>query len=145
MNKRWKVILSFVVVFCAGAVVGGVYTQWRCSPNHDTRNKHKEDFSDRVMRHYVDRLKLSEEQVAKIRPIVTAASEEMRSIRTEWFKDTRVVADKMNHDVAEVLTPEQKIEFEKYNREMEERWKRMTRRKPPEPPKGERPPPPPRG
>lgn len=132
MNKRWKVILSFVVVFCAGAVVGAVCSQWYCSPKPASRNKPREDFSDRMIRHYTDRLKLSENQIAKIRPILTAASEEMRGIRTEWFKDTRVVADKMNHDVAEVLTPEQKIEFEKYNEEMQERWKRTTRHKAPE-------------
>lgn len=142
MNKRWKIVLSFVVVFSAGVLVGSLYTRCNVVPPPSVRDRPREEFSVKVMRHYEERLDLTEEQVEQIRPIVVKASQDMKDVRTIWFRDTKIVAEQMNQDVAAVLTPEQKLEFEKYNQEMKERWQKMSRRKP-EPQKSGPPPPPP--
>jgi len=153
MDKRWKVVFSFVVVFAAGAVVGGVYTLSRAEaqPKHwreqmKDGEQGRKQFSDRAIRHYTERLNLTPEQVDQIRPILEAAGKEMRRVRMDWSKDTAMVAEEMNKSVEAILTSEQKIKFQKHIREMKNRMERMKgmsrpgmRDGPPRPP-----PPPPR-
>jgi hypothetical protein len=140
MNKRWKVILAFVGVFGAGVLVGNLSTKCSVSPPPIKQDKPREEFEIKVMRRYIERLQLSDEQVEQIRPIVVKASQDMKGVRTVWFRDTRELAERMNQDVAALLTAEQKIEFEKYNQELKERWKKMSHRKSDS--KKKRPPPP---
>ncbi len=134
MDKRWKVIFSFVVVFAAGAVAGGVFTasqvdakrkQWRERAKDAARDRG--EFSDRVIRHYSKRLDLTSEQIEQIKPILVAAGKQMREVRDEWSKNTALVADEMNKSIAALLTPEQQIEFAKHIREMKARMERMGR------------------
>jgi len=132
MDKRWKIILSFVVVFAAGAVVGGVFAtsqaesqrkQWRERAKDGEQERQK--FSDRAIRHYTERLNLTPEQVDQIRPVLEEAGEEMRRVRMDWSKNTASVAEELNKSIAAILTPEQKIEFEKHIGEMKTRMERM--------------------
>lgn len=132
MDKRWKVIFSFVVVFVAGAVVGGLYSPWQREPKPKKWRERikqgergREQFSDRVVRHYTERLSLTPEQIDQIRPIVVAAGKEMRKIRSDWSSNTATVAQEMNQAVAAVLTPEQRVEFEEHIQEMQTRMGRM--------------------
>ncbi|MBE34690.1 MAG: hypothetical protein CMI16_03900 [Opitutaceae bacterium] len=149
MDKRWKVIGSFVVVFAAGAVVGSLYPsrtpenrsrEWRDSANDD--RPERPDFAARVMHHYSERLQLTSEQVAEIKPIVESAGKQLNEIRMGWSRNTATVAKEMNQAVIEKLTPEQKAEFEEHIlRQMTERMKRMGLKG--RPGMGERPPRPP--
>lgn len=133
MDKPWKVIFSFLVVFLAGGVVGGLYfplgdmrrpLQWK---EHVREDGPKEGgFADRVMHHYTERLELTAEQVEQIRPIVEAAGLQLKKIRMGWSRNTASVANEMNQAVIEILTPKQKVEFEELIlRQMKERMQRM--------------------
>jgi len=149
MDKRWKIISSFVVVFAAGAVVGSLYSSW----THENRSREwrerakddrpeRTDFASRVMHHYTERLQLSPEQVAEIKPIVESAGKQLKEIRMGWSRNTATVAKEMNQAVIEKLTPEQKTEFEEHIlRQMTERMNRMGLKG--RPGMGERPPRPP--
>ncbi len=132
MDKRWKVIFSFVVVFIAGAVVGGVFSvsraesqrkEWKERVRDGERGR--EQFSDRAIRHYTERLNLTPEQVEQVRPVLEAAGKEMRRVRTDWSKNTASVAEEMNKSISAMLTPAQKVEFEKHIVEMKTRMERM--------------------
>lgn len=152
MDKRWKIILSFVIVFAAGAVVGSLYSSrthearsqdWRerAKDGRDGRPE-RTDFSTRVMHHYTERLQLTPEQVEEIKPIVESAGKQLKEIRMGWSRNTATVAKEMNQAVIEKLTPEQKTEFEEHIlRQMTERMNRMGLKG--RPGMGERPPRPP--
>lgn len=142
MNKRWKIILSFVVVFGAGALVGSLTTKCTVPSPQIKKDKPREEFTEKVMRRYVERLQLTDEQAEQIRPLVAQADREMKNVRTIWFSDTRKAAEKMNQKVAALLTDEQKAEYALYLKELHERWDRMGHRKPE--PKKKTPPPPPK-
>lgn len=144
MTKHWKIILSFAVVFGAGALVGSLTTKCTVPPPPPVKDKPREEFAVKVMRRYVERLQLTDEQVALIRPIVEKAGQDMKDVRTVWFRDTREVAEKMNQDVAAILTPEQKIEYAQYLKELHARWDKMSHRKTDSKKEGAPPPPPPR-
>ena len=149
MDKRWKIISSFVVVFAAGAVVGSLYSsrthenrsqEWRERAKDDLPER--TDFASRVMHHYTERLQLTPEQVAEIKPIVESAGKQLKEIRMGWSRNTATVAKEMNQAVIEKLTPEQKTEFEEHIlREMTDRMNRMRLKG--RPGMGERPPRPP--
>lgn len=142
MNNRWKIILSFAVVFGAGALVGSLTMKCTVRPPESTKDRPREDFAVKVMRRYVERLQLTDEQAEQIRPLVVQADREMKNVRTIWFRDTRKAAEKMNQKVAALLTAEQKVEYTLYLKELHERWDKMGHRKPE--PKKKIPPPPPK-
>jgi len=137
MNKPWKVIFAFLGVFLAGAVFGGFLTlrvikeKFHQSPSMDR-------FNSRILTRYADRLELSPDQLDQIRPIVTTAETELRRVRSAGFKATIAIAEKMNEQVAKVLTPEQMTRLEELKMEMNDRWRKdRTRRGGDRPPHGE--------
>ncbi|MCF7687967.1 MAG: hypothetical protein K9M98_01675 [Cephaloticoccus sp.] len=136
MNKPWKVILAFFGVFLAGAVFGGLLVL-RVARNHDMKSAAMDRFTTMVLTRYSDRLALTSEQKEIIRPIVMKAEGELRRVRNAGFKETVVIAEKMNEEVAKVLTPEQVGKLQELRKEMSERWKRDRAKRnggPPRPP-----------
>ncbi len=140
MNNRWKIILCFVVVFGAGALVGSLTTKCTVPPPQGKKDKPREPFAEKVMRRYTERLKLTDEQVEQIRPLVVQADRDMKNVRAIWFRERRKGAEKMNQEVDALLTAEQKVEYAQYLKELHERWDKMGHRKskskikPPPPP-----------
>jgi len=143
MNKPWKVILAFLGVFLAGAVFGGLLVL-RAARNHDMKSAAMDRFTTMVLTRYSNRLALTSEQKEIIRPIVMKAEGELRRVRNAGFKETVAIAEKMNEEVAKVLTPEQAGKLQKLRKEMSERWKRDRAKRNggpprPPPPNGDRP------
>jgi Spy/CpxP family protein refolding chaperone len=148
MNKSWKPILLLIGIFLAGLVSGGLLTahfgrEWlsgRASP---------EQWATIHLKKLAERLELKPEQVEQIRPIVKRDMDELRRIRNQSMTESRSIFDRMQRDIAEKLTPEQKKEFEVYNRERREHLQKFMQkrpdatRKPGSGPGGERPLPPP--
>ena len=149
MDKPWKVVFSFLIVFIAGGVVGGLFFPLGANRQMHHWKEHARDddskrggFADRVLRHYTDRLDLTAEQVEQIRPIVESAGKQLKEIRLGWSRNTATVASEMNQAVIEILTPEQKVEFEEHIlKQMTERMQRMGLKG--RPGAGDRPPHPP--
>lgn len=148
MNKPWKLILLLVGIFVAGGATGVLLTM---SVGRSWLKKRSlpEQWAPLHLRVLTKRLDLSGEQVEQLRPIVRRNIEELERIRSQWMKDGRAVMERMQGEIAEKLTPEQRRKFEEFNRESRERFRQFTQnrsgRPPPEPgsggPRPEGPPP----
>lgn len=123
MNKPWKVILAFLGVFLAGAVFGG-FISLRMARERFFKEPPMDRFTSLVLRRFSDRLELTPEQEQQIRPIVMATEVELRRVRSSGFKETVTIAEKMNEQISELLTPEQREKLEQLKQEMSERWRR---------------------
>jgi Spy/CpxP family protein refolding chaperone len=149
MDKPWKLVLFLVGIFAAGAVTGGLVTV-RLGRQFLPRRPRVEQWGHDRLKQLTERLDLTPEQQEKLRPIIKPYTEELNRIRTSSINDTRRVLERLEHDVAAVLTPEQRAKFEELNREQRERMQRMMRERGPggprsshDHPPGEPPPEPP--
>lgn len=145
-NKPWKLILLLTAIFLAGGVTGALVTL-RVGRKMISHRPMPDQWAPLHMRKLADRLKLQPEQVEQLRPIVRRNLEELGRLRNNCLAETRVVFERMEREVADKLTPEQRIKFEELNRQMRERAKKLMPNKPNRPrseegrPGGERPPP----
>jgi Spy/CpxP family protein refolding chaperone len=125
MDKPWKLVLLLAGIFAAGAVSGG-FAIMRFGRPHPPRPRLDNWREDRL-KVLADRLDLTSDQQEKLRPVIRPYAEELTRIRAASINDTRRVLEKLEHDVAEVLTPEQRTKFEEMNREQHERMQRMLK------------------
>ena len=130
MNQPWKIILLIIGIFGAGAVSGYfVYPQvaaMRPKPKHPT----PELWGGARMKKITERLGLTAEQEEKLRPIMQRDMAELGRIRTSSFAEAKKIVERMEHDIAELLTPEQNVKFEQMNREMRENMQRFMKERP---------------
>ncbi|MFM1850842.1 MAG: hypothetical protein RIS54_526 [Verrucomicrobiota bacterium] len=122
MNKPWKVILAYLGVFVAGAVLGGVVTL-RIVRDFARDHRPIDRFAPLLMKRYADRLDLTDEQRVRVREIVRKTETELRRLRSDGFKEAIAAGEKMNAEIAQILTPEQRLALEEFKQEMRERWK----------------------
>lgn len=135
MKLSGKVLLVFLGVFLAGAVVGGFGSLRFARSFVQTRGVSGDQFAASNLKRLQERLQLSPEQAAKIERIVTASGEELKRLR----QDTTRVFRQMDAKIEAELDPKQKAEFT----EMRRRWRERSGNRPGSPRgDGERPPPP---
>lgn len=135
MNKPWKVILAFTGIFIAGLLVGGLVTL-RWGKNLGQRSPRGEQFGAQMLQRLITQLELTPEQQAKVKPIIDQGSEELRQLRRTTQRTTAGVLERMQGEIAAVLTPEQKAKFdqqvsrqrERIRSFMEERARRQKER-----------------
>lgn len=148
MNSPWKLILLLVGIFLAGAVTGGFVTKYHFRKEFSKRMA-PEQFCDSRLGQLTKRLGLTADQQAKLRPIMLRNMEELVQIREKTVTETRRTLDRMDHEISEVLTPDQRVKYEQISREKRERVKRFMKDRPPggweggRPPGGDIPPGPP--
>jgi hypothetical protein len=151
MDKPWKVILAFVGVFMAGVIFGGVFAfrienqvrheQPAPAPtvppivqHQPQKQPHKVQpppgqspaakevpLAMVALRQYTRRLNLTAEQQKRIQPLLARAFEDRQRMSREFAADTQRVYDRMNEDIAAVLSPEQRTQLEKMRQEGLER------------------------
>lgn len=154
MDKPWKVISAFVGVFIAGAVFGGFFTARTASKkiqevqpppaavattpaptpatpavNRPAGNNNRGTISVTpiMLQRLAVQLKLTDEQKEKITPIIKRADDDMRYLRTENFRSTNRVLERMHADISMLLTPEQKQELEVQKRIMQDRMQQAEK------------------
>jgi len=152
MTNPWKLVLLLVGIFVAGSITGAFVTL-RFGRDWVARRPGPEQWAPNHMKRLMERLDLKPEQVEQIRPIVHRNMEELNRVRNDTMAETKGVFERMEREIAERLTPEQRIKFDQLNKEMRERAKRFTPdrqtgaggprpdRDPPEKPPGDQPPP----
>jgi Spy/CpxP family protein refolding chaperone len=123
-NKPWKLILLLMAIFVAGGVTGAFVTM-RVGRRLIADRTMPEQWAPMHLRKLADRLNLQPEQVEQLKPIVRRNLEELGRLRNSCLADSRVVFERMEREVAEKLTPEQRVKFEELNRQMRERAKRL--------------------
>jgi len=163
MDKPWKVVVVLVALFLAGGVTGGFLTLRlarivapnRRPPGMQAQQPRRpvEQWGQQFRKQFAERLSLSAEQQKKIDAVRQATEEELRRLRHQSLVQTNEVTERLNKQISELLTPEQRPKFEKMMKERRERAQRMIQeqqqrmqRGEPPGPGGARPPrPPPKG
>ena len=150
MNQPWKLVLLLIGIFAAGVVAGG-FVAMRYMRHSMPRPPSPEQWGPARLKKLSERLSLTPEQEEKIRPIMKRDMDDLGRVRTSSFAEGKRIFERMEHDIAEVLTPEQREKFEQMNREMREHVQKFMKERPFGPRKGgydrpgapEEPPPPP--
>lgn len=124
MDKSWKIALVLLGIFIAGALTGGAITI-QLGRKAAAMRAMPEQWAPMQMKRLVDRLDLSPEQMEQLRPIVRRNMNDLNRLRTYTVAETRSTIERMERDIAEKLTPEQRTRFEKMNKEMRERAQRF--------------------
>jgi Spy/CpxP family protein refolding chaperone len=141
MAATFKIVLAVSGIFIAGAVTGGFaglgLAEYRAREARAQQRFGPTEIGGRL----AAQLQLTEEQKEVIRPIMNRTSEALRKVRRESFSQTAAIIDKMDADLAKVLTAEQKTllkdirarEEERRKKWMSERAKRNEQSPPPRP------------
>lgn len=119
MNQPWKVIVVLLGIFVAGGVTGGFVTL-RVVRERFSNRPMPEEWAPRHLKRLVDRLALTPEQQEQIRPIVRHNMEQLNRLRNQSLAETQMRIESMQRDIAQKLTPEQRVAFEQMNRELRE-------------------------
>lgn len=142
-SRPWKIVLLLVGIFIAGGVTGAFFAL-QVGQKTLQRRGLPEQWGPARLRVLSARLGLSPEQVERLKPVFRRDIEDLARLRQQGFAESRRILERMERDIAAVLTPEQRARFEEFNRELRQRrapefrrGERGDRR--------ERPPPPERG
>ncbi len=153
MTKTWQVWLVLVLIFVTGGVSGGL-VGYHIGRKHQPHWEPPEVWGQRHFDYVAERLGLTPEQKAHLRPIVMQNIEELVKLRRQAMQSSHDILLRMEKEVAAQLTPEQKAKYEEFLKE-----RRAARRQgfdrgphgergrepgpPPPPNEGKSPPPPP--
>ena len=125
MAKTWQVVLATIAIFVAGLVTGGAtalgVVKW--AARHPRINPagmafaapgagKVQQFGPQLMRSFANQLDLTDEQRSRIGPIVKATAAQLSHERREVQLTSALAIEKMQDEIADILTPEQRIKFE---------------------------------
>ncbi len=130
MNQPWKPILLIVGIFVAGAVSG--YFVYPKAAEIRVKAKHPtpEQWGPARLKKISERLELTPEQQSKLKPIMLRDMAELGRVRTHSLAESKKIFERLEHDIAELLTPEQNVKFEQMNREMRTNMQRFMKDRP---------------
>jgi len=133
-STRWTVALYMALVFICGGVVGAfahrLYTVSGVSANVGQRNP--EEFRKRFMADLKSRLQLSDEQAAKLGAIMDETRMRVRATRDTIEPELRKIRDDQRQRISELLSPSQRVEWQKINEERQrQRESKKNRALPP--------------
>jgi Spy/CpxP family protein refolding chaperone len=115
---KWKLIAGFVLVFLAGGATGVFMS---AATAHRFFGAHHHGFAAQAMRHRLQwQLRLTDEQLAKISPIIDKTGAKLEEIRGDTGRRVRETIAEAHREIAPNLTPEQQQRL----KQMEERHRR---------------------
>ena len=115
MGKTWKVVLAFIGIFLAGAVTGGFVSLRfvKVPPPQVLRQTVPEQqWVIGQMRRFVNELKLDEAQREQVKPALDRAAVDFRHLHRRSYRETMDIIERVNNEIAPMLTEEQKDKFE---------------------------------
>jgi Spy/CpxP family protein refolding chaperone len=135
MDRPWKIVLVLAALFLAGSVTGGFVTlrfvrtapppQRPPNPQAQPLRRPVEQWSNQFRKEMALRLNLSGGQQKKIDAVRQATELDLRRLRHQSLAQTNEITERMDKQVLELLTPEQRVKFEEMMKERRERAKRM--------------------
>jgi Spy/CpxP family protein refolding chaperone len=136
---KTKIAIYLALIFVAGAIAGGAVVM----STPETFSLHRrpqphgspEDFANHVWKGLKERLKLTEEQAAKVEPVFRAGFEQVTKIHERSLQEVEATVRTNHEDIARFLTDEQKSELQKMAQER--RLFIVKRGHKPPPPSGE--------
>jgi Spy/CpxP family protein refolding chaperone len=149
MAKTWQVVLATIAIFVAGLVTGGATALGvaRWVARHPKagmaagRAGQLQQFGPQLMRSFVNQLDLTPEQRARIGPIVKRTVAQLGRERREVQLTSALAIEKMQDEIADVLTPEQRTKFEELIARQRARLQQLRQGAPPPPARAAPPPP----
>ena len=112
MKMKWKIIASLLAIVLVSMSVG-VWLGANYAERTIKRRNTPEAWNQKAMRTLRQRLKLTAEQDLKMQGIVDRGIEEMKGIRVETISRADAVVERMLTEFEQIITPEQRPEFEK--------------------------------
>ena len=102
---KWKLIAGFLLVFIAGGATGVFVTM---AIGHHVFGQHPPSVVAQAMKNRLRwHLRLTDEQMAKISPIVDKTASQLSEIRGDTGRRVRDVIAESHRDIGQYLTPEQ--------------------------------------
>ena len=112
---RWKLIAGFLLVFMAGGATGVFVTM---AIGHHFLSPRPSGMVAQTMKNRLRwQLRLTDDQMTKISPIIDKAADQLKEIRGDTGKRVREVFTETHREIAQYLTPEQQQRL----KQMEER------------------------
>jgi hypothetical protein len=135
--RRSLTALAAILIFIAGTVCGGGVT-WVVAVRHIRHAmQHPEEAPARITSFLRRRLDLSPEQSTQIERLVAEHQTHLQAIRRDTEPRIHHEMESLKQDIAQVLTPEQQLKWDRIFQEAIENWL-----PPPPPPPPHGPPPP---
>jgi Spy/CpxP family protein refolding chaperone len=121
MNRalKWKLIAGFVLVFLAGGMTGAFIVA--SQTHHLFFGAYRGAISDRIRHRLRTQLRLTDEQMAKISPIIDKTTTQLETIRTETGRRVHETFAEAHREMAADLTPEQRTKLQAIE-ERHRRW-----------------------
>lgn len=124
MSQKWKVLLAFAGVFIAGAVFGATlgsrWIKWE-------RPVKRAPLNERLLTRFESELKLSPQQVEKLRPITKRMEAETHRMRREAAINYRNAMDAFSQEIGVNLNPEQRELFNQMRQRFRERMEKREK------------------
>jgi hypothetical protein len=117
----WKIILSFVAIFIAGAVCGTVVTLGVVK-KIVTQHQRFDRWPEMMMKRLDSRLALDADQRAKIRLAVEAAAKDLHAEREQTRIEILKTLRGLEGKVGSELRPEQQAQFDSLRKEFRKRF-----------------------
>ena len=126
--KKWKIILSVILVFLLGVLAGGLVT-------HEI-DRHRigriisgepRAVGELIVQRLNHKLRLDPEQVEKLRIIVYETRDEISKVRTQFRPQIQEVLERSRNRVRAILRPDQLEEYERIVAERKARGEREER------------------
>jgi Spy/CpxP family protein refolding chaperone len=118
---RWKIVLTLIAIFVAGAVSGGFFTIRAVKYETSRRSEMRPEMPFAVDR-WLAHLHLTPDQDQKLRPIIEQADNELRNLRALDLREIEGILDRAQDRINPVLTPDQR---ERLRQMLEERKQRL--------------------
>jgi Spy/CpxP family protein refolding chaperone len=124
MAKTWQVVLATIAIFVAGLVTGGAtalgVVKWVARhprvasgmPGLGGRPGQLQQFCPQLMRSFVNQLDLTDDQRTRIGSIVKRTASQLARDRHEVQLTSALAIEKMQDEIAELLTADQRAKFE---------------------------------
>lgn len=130
-----KAVLIFLCIFLAGGVAGG-FVGMRIGCNQTAKKPEPsaqvsaqprrpiEEWSKRFQKDFATKVGVTPEQQIQLDPLIQAAQVEFRSLREHFGQKAADITERLDAQVMELLTPEQKPKYEQMIKERQERLKK---------------------
>ncbi len=116
---KWKLIAGFLLVFMAGGATGVFVTM--AIGHHLMLAAHSGGAAQMMKNRLRWQLRLTDEQMSKIGPIIDRAGTQLETIRGDTGRNVREVINQAHHDIAAYLTPQQQQRLQQME-QRRQRW-----------------------
>jgi uncharacterized membrane protein len=128
MRSNARLVLSLLVVFASGVVVGVVGDRYLVKRQEAAQKpRTPEDYRRAYVEEMQRRLRLTPEQLNRLNQILDETREQFRQLREKHRPEFRALQDQQTARINEILTPEQREEYARMRKEREEKRRQEER------------------